>query len=50
VWVAGLDQSDPSRCPIGWGGNPTGGCYDGGILIERASGRALDVVVGRHLG
>lgn len=31
-----------------WGGNPTGGGYHGG-LIARASGRVLDVVIGRHL-
>ena len=49
VWAAGLDQSDPSRCAIGWGGNPTGGGYHGGVLIEQASGRVLDVVIGRHL-
>lgn len=49
VWAAGLDQSDPSRCAIGWGGNPTGGGYHGDVLIERASGRVLDVVIGRHL-
>lgn len=49
VWAAGPDQSDPSRCAIGWRGNPTGGGYHGGVLIERASGRVLDVVIGRHL-
>jgi hypothetical protein len=49
VWAAGLDQRDPTRCAIGWGGNPTGGGYHGGILIERASGHVLDVVIGMHL-
>ena len=42
-------MNDPSRCAIGWGGNPTGDGYHGGVLIERASGRVLDVVIGRHL-
>ena len=49
VWAAGLDQTDSARCAIGWGGNPTGGGYHGGVLIERASGRVLEVVIGRHL-
>lgn len=49
VWGAGLDATDPSRCAIGWGGNPMGGGYHGGVLIERATGRVLDVVIGRHL-
>ena len=48
VWAAGLDKRDPSRCAIGWGGNPPGGGHHGGVLIDRATGRVLDVVIGRH--
>ena len=53
VWAARLDESDPSRCAIGWGGNPPAGLPwrrsdRAGIRARaRRRGRAAPAMSGR---
>jgi hypothetical protein len=49
VWIVETDPEAPGKWLVGWGGNPTGGGYHGGVVIDQVSGQVESVHIGRHL-
>lgn len=46
--AVGMDPDTPGKWLVGWGGNPTGGGYHGGIVIDQVTGKAESVHIGWH--